>query len=271
MIIRYGNIVHISSILLAILLVVLLTLLLRKRTEKTKKIVIFAILFLNLFQHIFKCIVWPQYYGTGFGELNSAYNMCAFLIIVSPFIFLLKVKALKDFIFYIGTTAGIIAISVPYWFIGNSILTFEYLRFYTCHSLLFIGSMLPITLGLHKISVKNVWKIGFISLGALLIVLANGFVFSFFKYKPNWEDVMKSFLSKNPVWALHPTEGFERVAKIITIFTPKIFLGGDGGGYTPILWYAIPVYSLMTILCLIVSLFFHFVVYKKRKNNESLN
>ena len=267
MIIEYGNIVHISSILLAIVLVVILTLLLRKSSGKTKKIVILSILLVNLFQHIFKCIVWPQYYGTGFGELNSAYNMCAFLIIVSPLIFILKVKVFKDFIFYIGTTAGILAISVPYWFIGQSILTWEYLRFYVCHSLLFIGSILPISLGLHKISLKNVWAIGLCCLVSVLIVLGNGFIFSYFKYKPDMDLVMKSFLSKNPVWALHPSEGFEGIAKIITIFTPKIFLGGDGSGYTPILWYLIPMYLLITILVTLVALLFHFVIYKNHQKD----
>lgn len=259
MIIKYGNIVHISSILIALILVVVLTLILRKCSGKTAKIVIFVILALNLFQHIFKCIVWPQYYGTGFGELNSAYNMCAFLIIVSPFIFLLKSKALKDFIFYIGSTAGIMAISVPYWFIGQSIVTFEYLRFYTCHLLLFIGSMLPVLVGLHKISLKNTWKIGFIFFTSLSIVLANGFIFSLIKYLPDFAAVKDSFMSKNPVWALHPVEGFERVTKIIEIFTPKIFLGGNGKNYVPIMWYIIPFYSLITIstflVCLPVSLF----------------
>ena len=270
MIIRYGNITHILTILFALSTVVGLVFLLKNKSDKVKKIVILSILFFNLFQHVFKCIVWPQYYGKGFGEINTAYNMCAFLIIVSPFIFLTKVKVLKDFIFYIGTTAGIIAISVPYWFIGQTIFTFEYLRFYICHLSLFVGSMLPVLLGLHRISLKNTWKIAFIALGALLIVLANGLIFSFINHPNDLSSALNSFYSKNPVWALHPTSGFEGVTKVIELFTPKIFLGGDDKNYVPILWYIIPMYILITIPSLLVCLLFELVIYKKM-DNKSIN
>lgn len=273
MIIRYGNITHILTIIFAISTVVGLVFLLHNKTDKVKKIVILSILLFNLFQHIFKCIVWPQYYGTGFGEINTAYNMCALLIIVSPFIFLCKVKVLKDFIFYIGTTAGLIAISVPYWFIDQTIFTFEYLRFYICHLSLFVGSMLPVLLGLHRISIKNVWKIGFVALIALIIVLTNGLIFSFINYPNDLSSALNRFYNKNPVWALHPTNGFEGATKVIEFFTPKIFLGGEGKNYVPILWYIIPMYILLTIPSLLVCLLFELVIYKKvdQKVEETSN
>lgn len=271
MIIKYGNIIHILSIVLAISTLVGLYFLLRNKSNKTKNIVILSILFFNLFQHVFKFVVWPQYWGTGFGEINTAYNMCAFLIIVSPFIYLTKVKVLKDFIFYIGTTAGIIAISVPYWFIGQSIITFDYLRFYICHLLLFVGSMLPVLLGMHRISLKNVYKIGFIALISLLIVLFNGLMFSFINNPNDHSAALASFYSKNPVWALRPSDSFKGATKAIELFSPKIFLGNEDKEYVPILWYIIPMYILITIPSLITCLIFEWIYRKQDKKMEITN
>ena len=263
MVIKYFNLVHILTILSTILLMLLFYFLLRNKKDKTKKMVVFVILLINIFQHLFKFVVWPQYYGTGFNELNTACNMCALLIIVSPFVFISKSSVLKDFIFYIGTTAGLIAVSVPYWFIGESIISFEYLRFYVCHTLLFIGSILPVLLGLHKLSLNNVYKIGFICLIALLLVLLNGLVFSFINNPTNVNAALNSFYSKNPVWALRPPEGFNGAVKLIELLSPKIFIGDETKTYTPVLWYFIPMYLLITLATLIVNIIYNIATKKK--------
>ena len=49
-----------------------------------------------------------------------------------------------------GSVAGIAAIALPVWYIGMDVseLGWDYARFYICHALLFITSVLPLLLGL---------------------------------------------------------------------------------------------------------------------------
>ena len=52
-----------------------------------------------------------------------------------------------------------------------------------------------------------------------------------------------------------PPEEFIWLEKLSSFFTPSVFLGENSTGlYTPILWYAIPVYIGITLVA--VALFF---------------
>lgn len=108
MLIDYGSFAYCFYLLLPFAITVALYFVLRRRSMRTKKILIFCLLIANFIQHVLKTYIYPQYDG-GFSYNQTAYNMCAFLILVSPFIFLCKNDFLKDAIFFFGTAAGIAA------------------------------------------------------------------------------------------------------------------------------------------------------------------
>lgn len=256
---NYGSPFYLLMILLMMAAVAGLFLLLRKRSERIKKAVVLSLMLLNLFQHLFKWAIYPMYRGIGFNVLSTAYNMCATLIILSPIAFLTASNFLKNFVYPVGCAAGFVAVAVPYWYIGMSVseLGWEYARFYICHALLFISSLLPLLLGLHKPSFKAVLQPGAAFLLALVIILINDIVFITLGLFQGYghEDLYGSLLKINPCFSMGPPEEFIWLRDLSAVFTPAVFLGQSSTGlYTPILWYAIPLYIGITLVA--IALFF---------------
>ncbi len=248
--INYGSFAYFVCFLIPVFLTAGLYFLLRRRSARTKKIVVAVLLFVNLAQHLFKSVIYPQYYGQGFAAINTAYNICAFLIIASPVVFFTKSGVWKDFIACLGCAAGMGAMLVPYWFIGQTVFQWEAFRFYFCHGLLFLTSALPPLLGLHRLNWRSFWKLPFLYYLMLAIILVNDVVcFSLGMYGDPAGDLWATLDSLNPGWCIRPNPSFGVINDIIFALTPDIFLGDAATGkpYVPILWYAIPLYLLIAV------------------------
>ena len=256
MIMKYGSFAYFLSIFTLIGIIIGLYFLLRNKSIRTKKIVFFSLVVFNVLQHLFKGAVWPHIVNNGFMIENSAYNMCAFLIIATPFVFVSKSKLWKDFITYLGINGGLVAILVPYWFIGQSIFTWEFLRFYVCHGLLLITSILPVLIGLHKVSFNNFWKIGFLFELALILVTFNNMCFIVAGKYGVKEHLYQVLYNQNPTWSMHPTDIFAALEGVIDFFSPDFLMNSATNMYVPVLWYFVPVYLLITFLAFIITMIF---------------
>ena len=256
MLIYYGSFMYFAYILIAIGGFLGAFFALRHRPEKTKKLAVVVIASINLAQHLLKGLIYPHYWGGNYSlHLSSAYNVCAFLIISSPFIWLFGNRLLKNFLTYIGSIAGMIAMLVPYWFIGQSAFQSEAYRFYLCHSLLFISSLLPVFFGLVKLEWKHFWKIGLLFFTMLAIIIVNDIFFIVIGHYPvsNPSDIYGSLREINPCWSITAPAGFDWLMNIISSFTPAFLRGGNASGfYVPILWYAIPMYLGITLVAFVV-------------------
>lgn len=84
----YGSPFYIASLAALPILAGLIYAVLRRRGKKTQRTVVLILMILNTAQHFLKPLIYPQYWGTGFSSIVSAYNMCAVLIIFSPFVLL---------------------------------------------------------------------------------------------------------------------------------------------------------------------------------------
>lgn len=247
MIIKYGSLAYFIWLLISFGLTAIPYFLLRNKTERAKRLVIVIFIFLNLFQHIFKSYVWRHLYGRGFTRENTAYNMCALLIIITPLAYFLKSETLKNYVGLVGSFAGFIAVVIPYWFIGKSAFTWESVRFYTCHALLLATSSLPLLFGIYKIRFKHFYKIAicfFISI--LIINLNNGLILQ----AQGVKDVISSLKSENVIWCAHPVAIFDGLEKV---FASPFFFKDKGGEFIPILWYFIPMYLFITLSAFIIS------------------
>ena len=127
--INYFSAAHIIYLLIAAIFVVALFLIFRKRTYKAQRALVFTLVLINVLQHLFKLEIYPMYQG-GFNALCTAYNMCAILILLSPLAFFIKFAPLCDFVYYIGTSAGAVALLIPYWNIGDDAFTWNFFRFF---------------------------------------------------------------------------------------------------------------------------------------------
>ncbi len=251
MLINYGSFMYFAYIFAAIGVCLILYLFTRNCPRGVQKAVVLILALLNVIQHIFKREIYPQYDSNSPVHIITAYNICAFLILISPLIILFGNNLLKNFITYVGSFAGMVAMVVPYWFIGQSAFTWEAYRFYICHGLLFISSMLPGLLGLHKLNLRHCWKIGFLFFGALLLILLNNAILIKTGNYPGTDpnDLFGALSVINPGWSMRPSASMAWVEEIVALFTPAFFLGDNPWGvYVPILWYAIPLYLGITFL-----------------------
>ncbi len=239
---------HILSLLAIIALTLALYFPLKKRSERAKKIAIGCIIGLNLFQHLFKFLVWPHMWGTGFALENTAYNACAFLILFAPFAVFGKNKLFRQYFAYVATCAGAVASLFPVWFVGKSLLTWEFVRFWFCHALLFLSGLLPALFGFVPFRWKDGWKFGLLFLLMLCLLLVNNVVFLIACEGVTGDALYERLLVQSPLWLMGPSDEGNLAAKILSALTLPIFRGGAGKPYTPILWYALPVYLAATAL-----------------------
>lgn len=248
MIMNYGSFAFFFYIGLAVAGLVVLALILKRFTPFVQKTVILCIAFLNLFQHLFKFIVYPQYWGTGFTYINTAYNMCALLIITSPFVLASNHKSWKDFICCAGCFAGLLPLFFPTWYIGKTTLSWDFFRFYICHALLLYSSALPLVLKLHKLSWKNWWKDPIYFTAYLATILLNLVLCVYLGLIDGAtpENLAETLYSLNPLWTMHPSVEFAWVGSLADAITPSIFV--NDGYYVPILWYWYPICIIIAIL-----------------------
>lgn len=244
----YGSPFYIGSLVFLLILAGLVWTLLRRCGGKTQRTVVLILMIANTAQHFLKPLIYPQYWGMGFSSLVSAYNMCAVLIISSPAVLLWGGRFAKNFVFFVGSVAGIAAIAVPFWYIGMDVseLGWDYARFYICHALLFITSLMPLILKLHRPKWHEFWQVGLGFFLALGIILLNDCIFIRLGLYPGTDsaDVYGSLLRLNPCGVMAPPQGLPWLEGIVRFFTPDIFWG------IPFLWYAIPLYLGISLLAL---------------------
>lgn len=250
---HYGSGFHILSILFILMCVFGVWAILRRCSLKIQRLVILGFMLLNILQHFLKPHLYPHYAGMGFSHLQTAYNVCAFLIIISPAVFMWGNRLLRNFLYLIGTVAGMGTIVFPVWYIGMDVsaLGWDYARFYTCHGLLFMSSLLPLLLNHHKPSYKEFWHVGLGFLLTLVFVLANNVIFiSAGLYAgADIHNIYGSLWIDNPCMLMGPPDSLSWLTDVVRIFTPSVFLRNNTTGtFAPILWYALPVYLAISIV-----------------------
>lgn len=266
MLIKYGSFMYFAYLFVVIFVCALLYLISYKKPERIKKIVVLSVAVVNVLQHLFKGMIYPQYNGNASIHISTAYNICAFLILISPIIILFGNELLKNFLVYMGSFAGMTAMIVPYWFIGKTAFSWEVYRFYICHGLLFISSILPCLLGLHSLKLHHCWKIGLLFFIVLILILLNDVILIKTDNYPgtNSNDIFGSLVKVNPGWSMGPSSNMQWVENIIKIFSPSFFCGNNPWNiYIPILWYAIPLYLGITFL-IYVAYGISYIFVKKR-------
>lgn len=248
-ILRYGSLSYVITILIPIILVVLFYFLFKKTSIKFKKNFILFFMGINFFQHFLKMYFWyPLYHGRVELLEITFCNICATSIILSPIIFLSKNKYFKDAIFYFGTFGGIGSLIVPYYLIDKSVFSWDYIRFFTCHAILFVTSVLTILWGLHHIELNRCWSTGLIFILFETIVFVDNLVIG---YLTNGFDILKSYMTfynSNPLWISHPPIPEDAAGAIFVFFKLDFLIYNPDKTYIPVLYSAAPLYIVITMV-----------------------
>ena len=152
---------------------------LRKTKERTQKIVIFSLLIFGLLLHFLK-VFFPPYSTDESRMLRDSWfvNICAANIALFPFIYLIKNKYLKEYMFYVGVLSGLIALFYPQEPLAKSDQLGEFwdvLRFYYHHWMLIACPLLMVLFKHHTLSWKRVFcaPVGILLL--MLFIILNQF------------------------------------------------------------------------------------------------
>ena len=223
----------------------------RGAKKSTKRAAVFSIAMLNLFQHLFKSLVWPHMRGAGFGLENTAYNVCALLIIATPFAILFEGELLLEFIACVGTAGGALTLFLPYWFFGETPFSWEFLRAWTCHALLLCSSALLLAFDLVRFRFRHCFRFGFLFTAMLSLVFINDALV--LALTDGRTGLYERLLALNPLWMMGPTERHPLLAGLFESCSPAFLLENAAHGYAPVLWYALPLYILITIVAFLLG------------------
>lgn len=156
-------------------------LLCHKLGKKFAHIYIMCMLWTNFALHFLKLLT-PWYLSNMPFSLtrSSPENLCAVLVMASPFIYMFGGKYSKDYMFYVGILSALIVFLFPTGAIGRDWTDaedcFEIIRFYSCHLPLILVGFLMVEEGFHKLDYHRVWAIAPMWVGVqLLICLTNVF------------------------------------------------------------------------------------------------
>ena len=264
-IINYGNLTYFMTLIIPVVVLLILFFSFRKRSKKVQKGLILTLMFINLFQHLFKAWVWYPVYHGQFDLYNISFcNICATSIIISPFVFLSKNKYLKDALFYIGVMGGLFSMAIPYWYEGKSALEPDFIRFFTCHSILFLTSMLPILFGLHRPNIKRFWAVGIIYIAYEVLIFADTVIIYYFTKGNDWNLAYTLAYDENQFWITHRPIREDAIGRVFNMLKLESLIYDGSRSDIPILYDFYIVYIIITLGVLLVSLLF----FRKEKDEK---
>ncbi len=215
--------------------------LLRNKSHKAKKAVVFGLILFNFVLHFAKLLFPPYNESLAIGLRDVfAINICAVSVLVFPFIFLSKSDSAKDFMFYLGVLSGFLALIIPTEALGEKVFQFDVFRFYIAHSIFLIAPFLMVSLKLHKLNYKRIWKMPLFMMAYFMFIMVNQVVQS--------ELGITSFRSEDFLNINYKNTSFfwgksnDALFALVDVFTPSVFKKvpfGEFAGqekYWPLFW-----------------------------------
>ena len=241
-----------------------------KKDKNIQYKVLLGLSFFNFALHFLKLLL-PEYSDDMPNSITTVTfeNIAAVSTIIMPFVLLSKNKVLRDYMFYIGVIGGLLALAYPMKVFGKEATDLDVIRFYMCHSLLFIVPFYMVFFGIHDLNIKRVPLFPLVFIGVLCLILANEVILmeiGLVEFRSN------SFLNynyRNTSFIFGPIEEFEEFSEsFIEPLVPSVFKTVADGTYTgsekyiPILWLAVPCFIYFSVIGAGFCLFFTKVLKK---------
>ncbi len=249
----------------------------RKARPFVQNVVLFTLLALGVAFHFLKMYIPP--YGelvdgvwkiTDRGWRDSWFvNICGANIILFPFIFLIKSKRLKDYMFYIGVLTGLIVLFYPQEPIAKGgaeeqmAQFLDILRFYYHHWMIMAVPLLMVLWKRHTLSYKRIWVAPVGILLLMLFIILNQIFQSELGFIPLRNPdamVVPNYKNTSYIWGpLNGDGSMDPIGGIFDIFCPDVFkklpvscgeygLAGGETKYWPWFWMIVPAFILVTPL-----------------------
>ncbi len=262
MVIKMFNGWYFLFLAVSALLIVGIYFLLKNKTTKTQKIVLFSLLAFGFILHFLKVYI-PPYSVDEARMLRDSWfvNICGANIALFPFLFFIKNKHIKDYMFYIGVISGLIALFYPQEPLAkaNQIGEFwDIMRFYYHHWMLLAVPLLGLLFNHHKLSYKRLLAAPIGLLLIMLFIILNQVFQSELGFIPLRDANMFDVNFKNSSYIWGP-DG-DAIGNFLAIFCPSFFkripVGPLAGQekYWPWFWLIFPVFILVIPLSFALSM-----------------
>ncbi len=265
MYVELGNFYYYLYIGLAIAATILLILFLRKRSDRIKNKVILFLLFSAFLLHFLKLAFYP--YNQMFPSImrkSTFENICAISTLVFPFIYLSKNKIFKDYMLIMGITAGIAAYAYPteaildtfdsVYFGRKSAFSFDVIRFYYAHFVIFVVPFLMGHFRLHVFSFKRIIYFPMMILLVFLVIFLNEIIL----IQLGWIDpsTIYDIDIRNSSFVFGIPEHYKKAGVIFDIFVFDFLKTYPKEGvniYWPVVWFIVPAFVYGPILAILIA------------------
>jgi len=211
---------------------------------------ILTILWTNFAFHFLKQL--NPYYMADFPyslKRSTPENLCALLIILSPFIFMWGGKHFKDYFFVVGTLSGLAVFFFPSEALNRPLDNVESLlevtRFYLCHAPLVICPILMVGEGFHHLDYHRILYLPLIFIAFESVIFINEI---FLKLSGlvdmDWADVFSRNV-RNGALVFGPPSALDRYLGWLYVLIPPFLTYRAPSGimaFVPVLWLVVPLY-----------------------------
>ncbi len=269
MYVEIGNIYYYLYFVIAIAVTGTLILFLKNKNDDFKRKVILLLLFSAFFLHFAKLFFHP--YIDLFPESIrkvSFENICAISTLVFPFFFLSKKKILLDYMLVMGIASGLAAYLYPteaifdtfdsIYFGKKGAFSFDVIRFYYAHLIIFLAPFLMGFFKLHVFSFKRVYYLALMIVGTITVIYINELLL----LNLGWIDphTFHDVNIRNSSFVFGIPDHYKNVAIIFDVFVfdfLKTHPTQDTTYYLPVLWFIIPIFVWTPVLAFLSNIPFY--------------
>lgn len=277
--VEIGNFYYFLYFVFAFLITIGLILFLKNKDDRYKEKVITILLFSAFFLHFIKLLFYPynDLYPDSIRKVTFE-NICAVSTLVFPFFFLAKKKVLLDYMIVIGIASGLAAYIYPteaifdtfdsIYFGRKGAFSFDVIRFYYAHLIIFLAPFLIGYFKLHVFSFKRVYLLALMILGTITLIYINEWVL----LQLGWIDP-SSFYDvdiRNSSFVFGIPEHYQHVGVLFDFFVFDFLKVHPITGepfYWPVIWFIIPIFIWTPVLAFISNMPFYvrnqIIKYKK--------
>lgn len=235
---------------------------LKNKSEKFRYRFILVMTFIGFSLHFLKQFFEPYRSDFPYSLKKSTFeNICAVSTLIFPFIFMSKNKAMKDYMAIIGMLSGVAAAFFPTEVLDKNPFTFDGIRFYICHLIIFLAPYLMVRYHLHEISYKKLIHVPVGFLIVLGVIIINEVILMGINLvEPNIEDLFDAnYRNSSLIFGI--SDNLKPVGFLLDFFCPKIFKYNPithEQQYWPLIWIVIPVFIYAYLFGFILCMIFNF-------------
>ena len=271
MIIELWGTYHLITIVAFLAILAIFGLIFKNKDSSLKEKSLIVIAFLNLAIHVLKIFLMPEYKDDVIGNIHliTFENVLNALVIMAPFILLVKNNFSRDFLFYMSLIVVLINVLYPTEMLNRNITDTDVIMFYLTNILLLLSSFYMVLFGVHALDIKRVVVVPLIFIVILGLILANEIILMESGLVDFRSNSFMEYNYRNTSFIFGPTEELKEISdQAIEPLVPDVFKKVPAGTYEghikymPIMWLVVPSFVYLSVASGLVCLFFTKVLKK---------